>query len=70
LKAAAAAAFYGPSDWLVENTTARDRRAFGFWNIVTRLLDPAVRRAVLFVVLSIVALFPNVTSETPVEEER
>lgn len=63
--------FYGPSDWLVEHTTARARRAFGFWTIVLAILGAVFfGSAVLYVtILSIVALVPNLSSETPVEEE-
>lgn len=44
---------------------------FGFWCvIVAAALTPVFGRAVLFVtVLSVVALIPNFSSETPVEEE-
>lgn len=63
--------FYGPPDWLVTHTTARDRRAFGFWTIVFAVIGAFFfGRAVLYVtVLSIVALVPNLSSETPVEGE-
>jgi hypothetical protein len=63
--------YYGPSDWLVDRTTARDRRAFGFWTLAFAIVGSFFfGRAVLFVtILSVVALVPNVTAETPVEEE-
>lgn len=63
--------FYGPADWLVENTNARQRRAFGFWTIVLAIIGSFFfGRAVLYVTwLSIIALIPNLSSETPVEEE-
>lgn len=63
--------YVGPANWLVAHTSAESRRAFGFWNIVVALiLAVPFGRAVLYVTcLSIVALFPNVTSETPVEPE-
>ncbi len=63
--------FYGPADWLVAHTTAQGRRAFGFWTIVLAILGAIFfGRAVLYVtILSIVALIPNLSSETPVEEE-
>lgn len=63
--------YYGPSDWIVEKTNARDRRAFGFWTLVFSIIGAIFfGRTVLFVsILSIIALIPNVTSETPVEGE-
>lgn len=68
---ALARVFYGPPDWLVTKFSARDRRAFGFWTVVTAIaLTPIFGRAVLFVsILSVVALVPNYTAETPVESE-
>lgn len=62
---------FGPPDWLVNNTSARSRRTFGFWNFVIAIaLTPFFGNEVLFVtVLSIMALVPNFTAETPVEEE-
>lgn len=69
--AALGLAYYGPSDWLVDKTTARDRRAFGFWVLVFGILGAFVwgDRVLYVTILSIVALVPNVTSETPVEQE-
>lgn len=63
--------FYGPPNWLVTKFSAEDRRAFGFWTIVLAALGSVpFGRAVLWVtVLSVVALVPNFTSETPVEDE-
>lgn len=63
--------FYGPPDWLVTKFSSRDRRAFGFWTVVTAAaLTPVFGADVLFVsILSVVALIPNYASETPVEEE-
>lgn len=63
--------FYGPPDWLVDKFSARDRRAFGFWTAVIAIaLLPIFGRAVFYVaVLSVLALIPNFTAETPVEEE-
>jgi len=62
---------YGPSDWLVAHTSARHRRAFGFWTLVFALVGSVFwGSTVLWVtVLSLLALIPNVSSETPVEEE-
>jgi hypothetical protein len=63
--------WYGPGDGLAARTSARGRRAFGFWNVVFAIIFAIpFGRAVLYVsILSILALFPNVTSETPVEQE-
>lgn len=63
--------FYGPPDWIVENFSQRDRRAFGFWTFVLAVIGSFFfGRAVLYVtVLSIVALIPNFSSETPNEVE-
>ena len=62
---------YGPPNWLVDRMSAEDRRAFGFWTLVVAILGtPFFGREVLYVtVLSLVALIPNFTSETPVEIE-
>jgi hypothetical protein len=64
-------AFYGPPDWLVDKFSSRDRRAFGFWTLVFAVVGAIFfGREVLYVtVLSIIALVPNFSSETPVEEE-
>lgn len=63
--------YYGPWDWLVTKTTARGRRAFGGWTLVFAVTGSFFfGRAVLWVtILSVLALVPNVASETPVEEE-
>lgn len=63
--------YYGPSDWLVEHTSARGRRSFGFWTLLTAAVGAAFFGSqVLYVtLLSLLALMPNLTSETPVEEE-
>jgi hypothetical protein len=44
---------------------------FGFWSVVVAAgLTPVFGRAVLYVtLLSVLALIPNFSSETPVEEE-
>lgn len=62
---------YGPPDWLVTRFTAADRRAFGFWTIVLAAIGavPFGREVLYVTVLSVVALIPNFTSETPVEGE-
>lgn len=64
-------AFYGPPNWLVMKFSVEDRRAFGFWTVIAAVIGAFFfGRAVLYVtVLSIVALIPNYTSETPVENE-
>lgn len=63
--------FYGPPDWLVEKFPARDRRAFGFWTAaIAMILLPVFGSMVFYVsILSVLALIPNFTAETPVEEE-
>jgi hypothetical protein len=62
---------YGPPDWLVDKFDTRDRRAFGFWTLILAIIGSFFfGRAVLWVtILSVVALIPNFSSETPVEEE-
>jgi hypothetical protein len=64
-------AVYGPPEWLVRRFSARDRRAFGFWTLILAGVGAIFfGRAVLYVtILSVIALVPNFTSETPVEEE-
>jgi hypothetical protein len=64
-------AFYGPPDWLVSKFSSRDRRAFGFWTLLLAAFGAIFfGRTVLYVtVLSVLALVPNFSSETPVEEE-
>lgn len=63
--------YHGPPDWIVTKFSSRQRRSFGFWTIVVALiLYPFFGRYVLYVSgLSIVALIPNFTAETPVESE-
>ena len=67
----AALVYYGPADWLVAHTSARGRRSFGFWNLVAAAVGTVFFGAAVFwvSVLSVVALVPNVTAETPVEGE-
>lgn len=62
---------FGPPDWIVHKFSSRDRRAFGFWTLVFAAIGAVFwGREVLYVtILSVVALVPNFTSETPVEEE-
>lgn len=64
-------AFYGPPNWLVKKFSAEDRRAFGFWVIIAAIIGAAFfGNSVFYVtILSVVALIPNYTTETPVEEE-
>lgn len=66
-----ALAFFGPPDWLIGKVSARTRRAFGFWTVILAVMGAFIwGRAVLYVtVLSVVALIPNFSSETPVEVE-
>jgi hypothetical protein len=63
--------FFGPSDWLIDNFDSHIRRAFGFWVIIFAVIGAVFwGDKVLYVtVLSVLALIPNYTSETPVEEE-
>lgn len=62
---------YGPPDWLVTKFSSRDRRAFGFWTLILAAVGAVFfGRVVLYVtVLSVLALVPNFSSETPVESE-
>jgi hypothetical protein len=62
---------FGPPDWLVSKFDSRDRRAFGFWTLILAAIGAFFwGREVLYVtVLSILALVPNFSSETPVETE-
>lgn len=63
--------FYSPPNWLVTKFSSEDRRAFGFWTVVGAAVGSIFwGKEVLWVtILSVVALIPNFTSETPVEEE-
>ena len=63
--------FHGPADFIVAHTSARDRRSFGFWTLFFAIVGAFFFGSqVLYVtILSIVALMPNLTAETPVEEE-
>lgn len=62
---------YGPPDWIVEHFDSHDRRAFGFWTLMFGIVGAIFfGREVLYVtVLSLLALIPNFTSETPSEVE-
>jgi hypothetical protein len=62
---------YGPPDWLVTRFSARHRRTFGFWTaVIAIVLLPIFGRMVFYVsILSVLALIPNFTAETPVESE-
>ena len=71
--------FYGPADWLVARTSARTRRALGFW-LLALWLGPGfvlwlmLREALWFVgFMSIFALWwtglAGLGAETPVEME-
>lgn len=63
--------YYGPPDWLVNKFSARDRRAFGFWTLIAAAIGAIFfGRLVMYVtILSVLALVPNFTAETPVESE-
>lgn len=62
---------YGPPDYLVTKFSSRDRRAFGFWTLISAAVGSLfLGNEVWYVtILSVVALIPNYTSETPVESE-
>jgi hypothetical protein len=64
--------FYGPPNWLVTKFDAEDRRAFGFWVIIFAVIGACFfGSSVLYVtILSVLALIPNYTTETPVEQEK
>jgi hypothetical protein len=64
--------FHGPGDLLVSLTSARDRRSFGAWTLIVSVaLYPVFGGQVFYVsALSVLALIPNVSAETPVEQER
>jgi hypothetical protein len=63
--------WYGPPNWLVTKFSTEDRRAFGFWTVISAAVGAAFfGQKVLYVtILSVVALIPNFSSETPVEDE-
>lgn len=62
---------YGPPDWLVDKFDSHSRRAFGFWTFVCAAIGSIFwGREVLYVsIISVLALVPNFSSETPKEEE-
>jgi hypothetical protein len=62
---------YGPPNWLVNKFSSEDRRMFGFWTLILAAAGtPFFGRQVLYVtLLSLVALIPNFSAETPVEVE-
>jgi hypothetical protein len=62
---------YGPPNYLVDKFTAEDRRMFGFWVIIFAIIGSIFfgSRVLWVTVLSVIALVPNFTSETPVEEQ-
>lgn len=62
---------YCPPKWIVSRFEQEDRMVFGFWTFVVAAgLTPVFGTKVLFVsILSVVALIPNFTSETPVTVE-
>ncbi len=63
--------WYGPPNAIVRKFSAEDRRAFGFWVIIAAIIGAIFfGTLVIYVtILSIVALIPNYTTETPVEKE-
>lgn len=62
---------YGPPNYFVTRFSAEDRRMFGFWVLVLAIITlPLLGHLVFYVsLLSVLALVPNYTSETPVEEQ-
>lgn len=64
-------ALYGPPNYFVTKFSAEDRRMFGFWVLVAAFIAlPIFGRYVFYVsLISVAALVPNYTSETPVEHE-
>jgi hypothetical protein len=72
--------FYGPSDWLVAHTDARQRRAIGAWLFIFWVFPGLpiwlIWRNALWLVgfMSLVALWwtgwTGIGAETPVEPER
>ncbi len=60
-----------PWDWLVAHTSARGRRAFGGWTLVFCIIGSIFfgNKVWWIAFLSLVALVPNISSETPVESE-
>jgi hypothetical protein len=71
LTSALTKALYGPPNFFVTKFSAEDRRMFGFWMLVISIvLYPWLGGNVRYIgALSVVALVPNYTTETPVEEE-
>jgi len=63
--------WYGPPNWLVTRFTSEDRRAFGFWNVVCAAIGAFFFGSKVWyvTVLSVIALIPNFSTETPTEEE-
>lgn len=62
---------FGPPDWVVNKFDSRHRRAFGFWTLIFAAIGAVFWGSeVLYVtILSVFALVPNFSAETPVEEE-
>lgn len=63
--------YFGPPNWLVMKFNSEDRRAFGFWNVVCAAVGAFFFGSKVWYVtiLSVLALIPNFTTETPVESE-
>jgi len=62
---------YGPPNWVVAHFNSEDRRMFGFWTFVISVATFPIFGGVVFYVsaLSLLALIPNFSAETPVEVE-
>lgn len=63
--------WYGPPNWLVKKFDAEQRRAFGFWTVVFAAIGACFLGGRVFYVtiISVIALIPNFSTETPVEDE-
>lgn len=70
--------FYAPTDWLAARTSARDRRALGFWMAVVFVIatvmtwtsiEHLLAARILQVLTLTLLLWTIMTTETPVEEE-
>lgn len=63
--------FYGPPNWVVRKFSVEDRRAFGFWVIIGAAIGACFfgSMVIYVTILSVIALIPNFTTETPVEHE-
>lgn len=65
------AVWFGPPEWIIDHFPARHRRAFGFWVVVFAITGTLFFGSIVLWVswLSVIALIPNFTTETPVVHE-